>query len=178
MLTIISLIALISDQLYAWSDGYTERTRCCTAETPQRSGASTPPAQIDSARLPHRAIQAMWQAWMQMCRRCRTWPQVLSVGELSGPAAANGLCAAGGLWANSGVYRQLSSESRDSGDDLRDQPRIAAPSRGALKRDHERVVVCRLRFDGCAIGWCASRQYARGLARRRPGEFVFCGGSR
>jgi hypothetical protein len=178
MLTSISLMILISDQLYTWSDGSTKRTRRRTAETPQHPGASTPPAQIDSARFPHRAIQTMWQAWMQMCRRCRTWPQVLSVGELSWPAAANGLCAAGGLWANSGVYRQLSPESRDSGDDLRDQPRIAAPSRGALKRHHERVFVCHLRPDGCGTGWCASRQYARRLARRRPGEFGFCGGSR
>ena len=178
MLTSVSFATLIADQLYTWSDGYTKRTRYRTSEPSQRSFASTPPAQIDSARLPHRAIQTMWQAWMQMCRRCRTWPQVLPVGQLSGPATANGLRAAGGIWANSGIHRQLSPDSRDSGDDLRDQPRIAAPSRGALKRNHERVAVCRLRFDRCAIGWCASGQYARGLARRRPGEFVFCGGSR
>ena len=178
MLTSISLMILISDQLYTWSDGSTKRTRRRTAETPQRSGASTPLAQIYSARFPHRAIQKMWQAGVQMRRRCRTWPQVLSVGELSRSAATNGLRTAGKLRTNSGVYRQLSPESRDSGDDLRGQSRIAAPSRGALKRNHERVAVCRLRFDGCAIGWCASRQHARRLARRRPGEFIFCGGSR
>lgn len=178
MLTSISLIVLISDQFNAWSDGYTKRTRRRTAETPQRPGASAPPAQIDSARLPHRAIQTMWQAGMQMRRRRRTWPQVLSVGELSRSAATNGLRTAGKLRTNSGVYRQLSPESRDSGDDLRGQSRIAAPSRGALKRHHERVAVCCLRPDRCGIGWCASRQYARRLARRRPGEFVICGGSR
>ncbi len=177
MLTSAIFTTLIADQLDTWSDGYSKRTRCRTPETPQRSGASTPPAQIDSARLPHRAIQTMWEAWMQMCRRCRTWPQVLSVGELSGPATADGLRAAGGLWASSGIDRQLSPDSRDSGDDLRDQPRIAAPSRGALKRHHERVTVCRLRPDGCGTGWCSSRQYARRLARRRHGEFVICGGS-
>lgn len=178
MLTITSFLVVGSDHLETWSDGYTKRTRCSIAKTPQRPGTSTPPAQIDSARLPDRAIQTMWQAWMQMRRRCRTWPQVLSVGQLSGPATANGLRAAGRLRADSGVYRQLSPESRDSGDDLRDQPRIAAPSRGALKRNHERVAVCRLRRAGCAIGWCASRQYARRLARWCPAEFVFCGGSR
>ena len=102
MLTKISLTVLLSDQFYTWSDEHTERTRCRTAKTPQCSCASTAPAHIDPARLPHRAIQTMWQARMQMRRRPRTWPQILSVGELSGPAAANGLRAAGGVWANGG----------------------------------------------------------------------------
>ena len=178
MLTSIYLTVLLSDQFYTWPDGYTKRTRCRAAKTSQHSCASPAPAQIDSAGLPHRAIQTMWQARLQMRRRRRTWPQVLSVGKLSRPAATNGLRAAGELRTNSRVYRQLPPESRDSGDDLRGQSRIAAPSRGALKRHHERVTVCRLRPEGCGIGWCASRQHARRLARRRPGEFIFCGGSR
>jgi len=119
-----------------------------------------------------------WQARLQMRRRRRTWPQVLSVGKLSRPAATNGLRAAGELRTDRRVYRQLPPESRDFGDDLRCQSRIAAPSRGALKRHHERVTVCRLRPEGCGIGWCTSRQHARRLAQRRPGEFIFCGASR
>jgi hypothetical protein len=83
MLTKISWTTLQSDQLYTWSDEYTERTRCCTAKTPRRSCASTAPAQIDPARLPHRALQAMRQAELQMRRRARTWAQILSFGELS-----------------------------------------------------------------------------------------------
>src|SRR5271166_3668272 len=167
MLTKVYWSALISDQLYTWSDEYPERTRCHTAETPQRSCASTAPPQIDPAWFPHRALQTMWQAGMQMRRRPRTWPQILSVGELSRAAAANGLRAAGGLWANGGVPRQLSSCPRDSGDDLRDQPRTAAPSRGALTRHHERSTACPPRPDRFEIGQRASRQYACRLARRQ-----------
>lgn len=178
MLTTTPLVSLLSDQLYTWSDGHAKRTRCRTAKTPQRSCASTAPAQIGPARLPHRAIQTMRQAGMQVRRRAWTWPQVLSVGELPGPAAANGLRASGCLWANSGVSRQLSPQPRDSGNDLRDQPRTSAPSRGALDRRHERVARCRPRPDRCGVGRRASGQYGRRLARRRPGEFVFCGGSR
>ena len=178
MLTSLSFVSLRSDQFLAWSDGYTERISCRAAKTPRGTCAPTAPAQIDSARLAYRTIQAMWQAGMQMRRWTRTRPQVLSVGKLSWPAAANGLCAAGCLWRNGRVSCQLSSKPRDSGIDLRDQPRIFAPSRGALKRRHERAAGCRPRPDRCGIGRRASRQYAGRLARWQRGEFVLCGGSR
>jgi hypothetical protein len=178
MLTSLSYVSLVSDQLLAWSDEYTERIRCRAAKTPRRSCASTPSAQIDSAWLAHRAIQTVWQAGVQMRGWARTWPQVLSVGKLSRPTAANGLCAAGCLWRNSRVSSQLSSKPRDSGSNLRDQPRVVAPSRGALKRCYERVAGCRARPYRCGIGRCASGQYAGRLARRQRGEFAFCGGGR
>ncbi len=177
MLTNRALSGLVSDQLYTWSDEYTKGIRCRTAKASQRSCAPTTAAQIDFARVHHRAVQAVRQAGMQMRRRSRSWPQVLSVGELSRPAAANGLRAAGGLWADGGVSRQLSPEPRNSGDNLRDQPRIAAPSRGALKRQHERVTARSSRLERYGIGRRASRQYARRLARRQRTQFVLCGGS-
>ena len=178
MLTSLSLTILRSDQLYTWSDEYTERTNCRTAKTPRRSCASTTPAQIDFARLPHRAVQALWQAEVQMRPRAGTRPQVLSVGKLPWPTAANGLRAAGCLRADSRVSGQLSPKPRDPGDNLRDQPRIAAPSRGALKRCYERAADCRPRPYRCGIGRRAYRQYAGRLARRQRGEFAFCGGGR
>ena len=178
MLTSISLIALLSDQLYTWSDGYSERTRIRTAKAPQRSCPPTASAEINSARLPDRTIQTLWQARMQVCRRSRAWPEVLSVGKLSRPAAANGLRATGYLRPNSGISCQLSPEPRDSGNDLRDQSRTSTPPRGALERHHERVIRRRPRPDRCGIGRRLSRQYARSLDRRRPAEFVLCGGSR
>ena len=111
---------------------------CRIAKTPQRSPAPTAPAQGDPARLPHRALQAVRQAGMQMRRRSRPWPQVLSFGELPGLAAANGLCAAGVLRPDGRVPRQLPPSPRDLRGDLRDQPRTAAPPGGALKGRHER----------------------------------------
>ena len=177
MLTICVLIDIESDQLFTWSDEHTKGTRCRTAKTSQCSCTPTASAQIDSAGIYHRAIQALWQAGVQMRRRARTRPQVLSVGKLSGPAAANGLCPAGCLWRNGRVSGQLSPKPRDSGSNLRDQPRIVAPSRGALKRHHERVTARSSRSDRCAIGRRASRQYARRLAQRGPNEYVFCGRS-
>src|SRR5437588_4658522 len=131
-----------SDQLYTWSDENSEKTHSCLTKTPQRSSAPTAPAPVGPARLPHRALQTVWQAGMQMHRRPRPWSQVLSVDKLPGLAAANGLRAAGVLRANGGVPRQLPPSPRDSGGNLRDQPRTTAPSRGTLKGRHERIPGC------------------------------------
>ena len=178
MLTQMSLFVLASDQSVAWSDEYPERTRHRPAKAPQCPCAATASAQVDSEGLSHRAIQAMRQAGLQMRRRARTRAQILPVGKLSGSATANGLHTPGCIWTNSGVSRQLSPKPRDSGVNLRDQPRIAAPSRGALKRFNERVPACPSRSDRREIGRRASRQYARRLARRQPAQFLFCGGRR
>lgn len=178
MLICVSLCGILSDQLYTWSDEYTNEIGCCTSQAPQRPCASATAPSIYPARLSNRAIQAMRQAGMQMCRWSGAWTQVLSFGELSGPASADGLRAPRGLWASFGVSRQLSADARDSGRDLRDQPRVVASSRGALTRPHEPVA----RRPACTDrrgGWRGSSgQYAGGLARRKPGEFIFCGGLR
>ena len=71
-----------------------------------------------------------------MRRRPRSWPQVLSFGELPGLAATNGLRAAG-AYAPTAEF-QLPPSPRDLRGDLRDQPRTAAPPRGALRDGRER----------------------------------------
>ena len=172
------LCGIQSDQLYTWSDEYPERACCRLTKTPQRAGAPTAPAPSGLARLPHRALQTVWQTWMQMRRRPRPWSQVLSIGKLPGLAAANGLRAAGVLRANGGIPRQLPPSPRDSGGHLRDQPRTTAPSRGALKGRRERIPGCSPRPDRCGIGRSAPRQYARRLARRRSKGFANWGGGR
>jgi hypothetical protein len=172
------LCGIQSDQLYTWSDEYPERAHGRLTKTPQRSSAQIAPAPGDPARLPHRALQTMRQAGMQMRRRPGPWSQVLSVGKLPRLAAANGLRTAGVLRANGGVPRQLPPSPRDSGGNLRDQPRTTAPSRGTLKGRHERIPGCPPRPDRCGIGRRAPRQYARRLARRRAQGFANWGGSR
>lgn len=178
MLSCVHLCAISSDQLYTWSDGYTRPTRCSTPQTPQRLGASVAPTSIHSAWLPDRAIQAMWQARMQMRRWPWTWTQILSVGELSGHATADGLRAPGESWAGARVSRQLPTDARDSGRDLRDQPGVIASSRRTLKRPHEPLAGHLTRSGRCESWRRASGQYAGALGRPNPGEFIFCGGRR
>jgi hypothetical protein len=178
MLNAVSIFAILSDQLKDWSDQYAERIRCCASETAQCSGGSAAPAALDPARFPDRAIQAVRQAGMQMCRGSRTWPQVLPVDKLPGPAAADGLCTAGDRRAGGGVAGQLPAGARDPGADLRDQPRIAAPPRDALTRCHERIADSQRSTDRCRAGGRAVGQYAGGLARREPGAVALSGGDR
>src|SRR5206468_9707247 len=159
---------LKSDHLYTWSDEYSETNRARFTKTPQASPAPIAPTPSAPARLPHRALQAMWQAGMQMRRRPRPWPQVLFVGKLPGLAPANGLRPPGVLPASNAVPRQLPPRPRDSGFHLRDQPRTTAPSRATLKSRYARVPACPPRPHRCGAGRRAPRQYARRLARRRP----------
>ena len=174
----MDLRRLRSDQLYTWSDINAERTHHRIAKTPQSSPAQTTLAQSDRPWLPHRALQTMWQSGMQVRRRPRSWPQILSFGELSGVAAANGLRTAGVLRSDCEVPCQLPARPRDLGGGLRDQPRTSASSRGALKSCHDRNASRPPRDDRCEFGRCAPCQYARRLARRRTTGFANYGDSR
>src|SRR6266699_907007 len=168
-----------SDQLYTWSDIHEEERACCQLEkTPSIPPAPTAPAQSDPARLADRALQTLWQARVQVRRRSRSWAQVLPFGELSGLAAADGLCAAGVSRSDCGVCRQPPPGPRDLGSDLRDQPRTAAPPGGALNGRHERSSGHPPCVNRCWIGWRAPREYGRILARWQPRLFGKRGGSR
>src|SRR5579859_4374761 len=168
-----------SDQLYTWSDTNEEQRACRHLEkTPSSPRAPTAPTQGDPTRLADRALQTLWQARVQMRRRSRPWSQVLSVGELPGLAAANGLCAAGISRSDCRIRRQLSPSPQDLRGDLRDQPRTTAPPGGVLNRGHEPSAFRPSCANRCRIGRCASRQYGRSLARRQRRLFAKYGGSR
>src|SRR5438094_2223674 len=102
-----------SAQLYTWSDTHEEERACHLEKTPSSSRAPTAPTQGDLAWLADRALQTLWQARVQVRRRSRSWTQVLPFGELSGLAAADGLCAAGVSRADCGVCCQLPPGPRD-----------------------------------------------------------------
>src|SRR5215470_247081 len=159
---------LCSDQLLTWSDENTKANHDRLAKTPPSAPAPAASAQSRPAWFPHRALQTLWQAGMQVCRRPRSWPQILSLGELSRPTPANGLCPASVLRAGERVPGQLPPRPPDLGGDLRDQPPTPAPPRGALKGRHERSALSPPRTDRSGVGRRAPRQYARKLARPRP----------
>ena len=159
---------LASDQLLAWSDENTEADHRRLAKAPPSAPAPIAPTQSCPPWFPHRALQTLWQARLQMRRRPRSWSQILSVGELSRPAPANGLRPARVLRAGERVPGQLPPLPPDLGGDLRDQPRAPTPSREALRDRHERSAVIPPCTDRSGTGRRAPRQYARQLARPRP----------
>ena len=159
---------LVSDQFLTWSDENIETDRRRLAKTPPSAPAPTALAQSCPPWFPHRALQTLWQARMQMRPRPRSWPQILSVGKLSRPAPANGLRPARVLRAGERVPGQLPPRPPDLGRDLRDQPRAPTSPRDALKDRHERSAVIPPCTDRSGTGRRAPRQYARHLARPRP----------
>jgi len=167
---------LVSDQLLAWSDENIEADRDRLAKAPPSAPAPIAPAQSGPSRFPHRTLQTLWQARVQMRPRPRSWSQILPVGKLSRPAPANGLRPARVLPAGERVSGQLPPRSPDPGGDLRDQPRAPTPSREALRDRHERSAVIPPRADRSGTGRRAPRQYARPLARPRPWLDRHCGG--
>ena len=169
---------LLSDQFLTWSDEDIETDHNRVAKTPPSAPAPAASAQSRPTWFPHRALQTLWQARMQVCRWSRSWSQVLSFGELPGPATTDGLCATGALRADLRVPGQLPASSRAFGTDLRDQPRTVTPPRGALKSLYEHSTRCPCRPAGCRVGRCAPRQYARSVARQRLALLQRCGGSR
>jgi hypothetical protein len=167
-----------SDQLYTWSEQIEDQAHRRLEKTPSSSFAPTAPTQSNPARLVDRALQTLWQAWVQMRRRSRSWPQVLSVGELPGPAAANGLRPAGRSPTDHRFSGQLPPSSRDLRRDQRDQSRTFAPPRAALLRvRHEPRIGRPSRTDRYEVERRASCQYGRKLARRRSTVVGHYGGS-
>ena len=160
---------ILSDQLSTWSDRHDKKVHVCLEKAPASLATQTSLSDRYPPRIAYRTLQALWQARLQMRQGPWSRSQVLSVRKLSPFAPANGLCAAGVSPPGQEVHFQLSTCSRDLRGDLRDQPRTAAPARGALRNPDERNVFLAHRTHRCGIGRRPPRQYARDLARRPSG---------
>ena len=162
---------LQADQLYTWPDTHAlpaaQTNFCCVASTTPTSIAPPATPRSSFARLPHRALQAMRQAGMQVRPRPRSWPQVLPLGQSLWPATANGLHPPGLSKPGQRVSRQLPSSPPDLGRGLRHQSRTAMPPRGALSHSHETCSGLALLSLRSQTRRPAPGQYALRLARRR-----------
>jgi len=158
-------LVLLSDQFLPWSaNGRYSVVHLAQASRPV--AAANAGSAHAAEGLAHRALQALRQTWLQVCRWPRSWSQVLSVRELSGPPATNGLRAAKRLRRRHRAPGELSPGSRDHRGDLRDQPRTLTPPRGDLRDVGEPDAIAH-RLHRSAPGRRTHRQYARGLAHRR-----------
>jgi hypothetical protein len=173
----MDILDLVSDQLDTWSD-HARHTIVDLAQASRPVAAANAGSGHAAQGLAHRALQALRQTWLQMCRRSRPWSQVLPVGELSRPPATNGLRAARRLRRRHRAPGERSPGSRDHRGDLRDQPRTIAPPRGALRGAGEPAVAVARQFHRSAIGRRTHRQHARGLAHRRARAGADRGGLR
>ena len=171
------LLVLLSDQFSTWSANG-RYSVVHFAQTPRAIAEANAGVRDALARLSHRALQALRQTGLQVCRRPRPWPQVLPVRELSRPPAPNGLRTASRLHRRYRTSGELSPSPRDHRGNLRDQPRTIAPPRGALRGAGEPVSAVTHPHHRSAIGRRTHRQHARGLAHRRARAGANRGGLR
>jgi hypothetical protein len=169
---------ILSDHSFTWSAFYAEEILHRPAKSPPGSARQAASPRWHPSRFSHRTLQALWQAWLQMRQGPRPWPQVLLVRELPECAAANGLCSAEPSCGGQEISRPLSTRSRNLRADLRDQPRAAAPPRGALRAHDEHRFFLAYRAHRSPISKHDRRQYARELVGLSPQHFDNCGGHR
>ena len=162
---------LQADQLCTWSDTHALPTAqtdfCRVASAPPTAIAPPATPRSSFAGLPHRALQAMRQAGMQVRPRPRSWPQALPLSQSLWPTTANGLHPPGLSKPGQRVSRQLPPSPRDLGRGLRHQSRTAMPPRGALSHFHEPCSRLALRSLRSQTRRPTPGQYALRLARRR-----------
>ena len=168
---------LLSDQSLTWS-AYGRHSIIRLTQTPRPTAEADAGVGDTPAGLAHRALQALRQTWLQVRRRPRPWPQVLSVRELSRAPTANGLRASGRLRRRHRTPGELSPGPRDHRGDLRDQPRTLTPPRRALRGSGESVVDVTHPIHRSSPGRRTHRQHARGLAHRRSRAETDRGGRR
>jgi hypothetical protein len=167
-----------SDHSFTWSATHAEEIIRRPAKAPSGSARQAAATRWHPSWFSHRTLQALWQAWLQMRQGPRSWPQILLVCELPECAAASGLCSAEPSCGDQEIPRPLSTRSRNLGADLRDQPRVTAPPRGALSAHDEHRFFLAHRAHRSPISKHDRRQYARELVGLSPQHFDNCGGHR
>jgi hypothetical protein len=163
----MSTVHLLSDHVYDWSARSIKQIIVGVEKAQAIVAAQTATVGCGATRLVDRALQALRQAGMQMCRRSRPWSEVLPVGELSRGATADGLRATGKCGGHPRAGHQLPPGAHDPRRGLLDQSRASTAPRGALKTGGERQVAAAHRTDRRFRRCAAPRQHARGMAHLR-----------
>ena len=155
----------ISDQCYKGSAA-NDRPTDNIASTPCLADTT---AAVDEARvsqgLAGRALQAMWQAGVQVCPGAGSWSQILSLSKPCRASSGDDLRAPGLGRAGGGLSCESCGCPRTVGGDLRDKPDVVKKSRGFLSTCDGRCTVnqppgeCRLVGGGRGGG-----QYDSGLS--------------
>jgi hypothetical protein len=83
-------------------------------------------------RFTYQTVFSMWQAWMQMYKRTRSWSQILSIGKLPWPQAGTSLCSKKLPGFNRAISGQLSKPERYYRRNKQYQPGIITQERRAI----------------------------------------------
>jgi len=157
-----------SDQLRKGSARYDEGIY---GQAAQAASGSCQTAWIDraesAARLCDRALQEVWQAWVQVCPGAGSWTEVLSVSEPGRAATGDGVCSQGVCGGGGAQAGEPAGVSQGTGGTLRDKQGAAEAARRVLAgRDEcqrQAGSVGQYRRGPSGSGGC---QYAGGSSQR------------
>ncbi len=139
----MKMTGILSDQFYNWSDKKNEETlKLCPSQASQGASAPVAASRGDPSRLAYRALQALRQARLQVCRRTRSWSEVLPLGNTTSRPASDGLRSPGLRRGGDRVPGPVPVGPEGSRKDLRDQPRVTA-SKGRAVGEQRDQPSCR-----------------------------------
>ena len=116
----------------------------------------------DPARLFDRTIYSLWKAGMQVRRRSRSRPQILSIRQLSWTQAGTGICDTEVRGSSKAISGQLPEDKTNIRGDLQHQSRALTTERNIVKDLYE----YHRRYLYTQGYWCfrdLSGQYAPGF---------------
>ena len=138
----MKLNSVKSDQLYKWSDIY--GTKVYSYSTSKEKDPFTQASTLRShfAWFSNRALQALWQAWMQVCRWPRSWSKVLPVSKQTRQQTSDGLCSTRFKAKGRRLLSKLSKDKDHFRRALRNQSGTFTPKGEVLARSPPRVRDC------------------------------------
>lgn len=156
-------IRIVSDQSINWSDYHERKVNCNSSTKAEDTAAKTAPFGSCSPWIFNRALQALWQAWLQLCTWTGPRAQVLFVSEQVWTKAPDGLCSPGLPGKSTRVFGQLPQDKGYPGRALRDQQGTFASQGEVVTKAPPSL---RGHCDGNLSGRCGRdshslRQYAR-----------------
>ena len=120
-----------SDHLNDWSEELGPVLGRSSAPETVDAPATAAAAPCAGPGFAHRALQALWEAGLQVCPRTWARTQVLPLGEPLRGTAPHGVCPRRRSRRGRSLARELPPRARNPRGGLRDQPRALAPQRGA-----------------------------------------------
>lgn len=135
-------IKIISDQFNKWSDKHERKVNCLSSSKTKDTLAKTAESAIYSAWIFNRALQALWKAWMQVCRWAGSWSKVLPVGKQTRQQTPDGLCSTRFKAKSRRILSKLSKNKDHLRRALRNQSRAFTPKGEVLARSPPKVRDC------------------------------------
>ena len=125
---------VISDQFNKWSDICEKQTHQYSSAKTKNTFEQTSKAGSHFERLFNRALQALWQARMQMCSRPWPWAKVLFICQQAGQQATDGLRSTRFKGKGRRIPGKLPQDKVDFRGALRHQPRASTSQAKVLAR--------------------------------------------